>query len=261
MVPQTEHTESIKRKDKRSRSFAKAFKHDIGREKDILDEHWEVQHGKSILMNATRQKIYRYLCEYPCSTLSDIAHDIELSAPSTTWHLKLLVERRLISRGEVGKQQVFYPEEMIDSNVIPLLTLLANSKIKNIFNEIFESPGIKQKEITESLGMSHQSVNTFTTRLEKEGLITSIRDGKFIRYYPTKKLGQLEINQRKKLKEFRKWVIKAFKFDGVNPKLLRVTDKQLLLQITSGKSIKSIKLSVNPFITIIKNKARFLSEL
>ena len=173
-------TASISKKKKRGKSFAKAFKLDIGREKEILDEHWEVQAGKSILMNGTRQKIYRYLCEYPCSTLSNIAHDIKLSAPSTTWHLKLLVERRLISRGKVGKQHVFYPEEMIDSNVIPLLTLLANSKINGIFNEILESPGIKQKELTESLGISHQSVNTFANRLEKEGLITSIRDGKFI---------------------------------------------------------------------------------
>jgi DNA-binding MarR family transcriptional regulator len=254
-------TKKAATKVNRSKSFAKAFKRDIGREKEVVEEPWEVQPGKSLLMNPTRQMIFKYLCEYPCSTLSTIAHDIQLTPPSTSWHLKLLSERKLIVESKLGGQKVYYPQEMIDQKVIPLLSLLANPKIKDIFVNVLESPGIRQKELIELLNLSHQSVNTFSQRLANEDLISVLRDGKFTRYYPTKKLNELENAQRKKLKEFRKWVIKAFKFDGVNPKLIRVTDRQLFLQITSGKDIKSFKLSVNPFITIIQDKSRFLSEL
>ena len=88
-----------------------------------------------------------------------------------------------------------------------------------------------------------------------------VKDGKFIRYYPTKKLLELEIAQRGTLKEFRAWIIKSLKFDGVNPKLIRATDRELIVQITSGKKLKSLKLSVNPYISILIDKARFLSEL
>ena len=63
------------------------------------------------------------------------------------------------------------------------------------------------------------------------------------------------------MKDFRKWVIKSFKHDGVNPKLIRVTDRILFLQITSGMDTKSIKLSANPFYSIVQNKKRFLAEL
>ncbi len=252
---------STHKKNKHKKSFAKAFKLDIGREKEVIDEKWDVQTGKSLLMNSTRQNIFKYLCEYPCSTLSTVAHDIQLTPPSTTWHLKLLLERKLITEKKVGNQRVFYPLEMIDQNTIPILSLLANPKIQKIFIKIADSPGIGQKELTEVFKSSHQSINTYTTRLKDKGIIKVVKDGKFTRYYPTSKLNELESTQRKKLKEFRKWIIKAFKFDGINPKLIRVTDRQLMLQITSGKNIKSIKLSVNPFHTILQNRSRFLAEL
>jgi DNA-binding MarR family transcriptional regulator len=254
-------TPSKHKKFTSNKSFAKAFKQDIGRDKEISEEGWEIQTGKSLLMNPTRQKIFRYLCEYPCSSLSTIARDIQLSAPSTSWHLKLMEERKLIARESIGNQIVFFPVEMIEFSLIPILSLLTNPKINDIFIKIFESPGIQQNELTHKLGVSHQSINTFTNRMENEGLISIVKDGKFTRYYPTKKLGQLEINQRKKLKEFRKWLIKALKFDGVNPILIRATDHELTLQITSGKSLKSIKLSINPFISVIQNKPRFLASL
>ncbi|WP_455391621.1 hypothetical protein [[Eubacterium] cellulosolvens] len=246
---------------KSGKSFAKALKQDIAREKEIIDERWEVQSGKSVLMNTTRQKIFRYLCEYPCSSLSTIARDIQLSPPSTSWHLKILMARKLILNVSIGNQIVFYPSEMIDGSSVPILSLLTKPKVNDIFVKIIESPGINQNELTEELSVSHQSINTFANRLKEENLINIIKDGKFTRYYPTKKLNNLELEQRKKLKEFRKWVIKAFKYDGINPKLVRVSDRELTLQITSGKSLKSLKLSANPFITVIQNKVRFLSKL
>lgn len=248
-------------KAKAGKSFAKALKRDIGREKDIIDESWEVQTGKSLFMNQTRQRIFRYLCEFPCSSLSTIARDIQLSVPSTSWHLKLMEERRLIYRETIGNQIVFFPGEMIEGSLIPILSLLTNLKTNEIFIEILRSPGIKQNELTERLGVSHQSINTFTNRMENVGLISIVKDGKFTRYYPTKKINQLEIKQRKKLKGFREWIIKELKYDGVNPKLLRVTDRELTFQITSGRSLKSIKLSVNPFVSVIQNRARFLATL
>ena len=248
-------------RNKPQKSFAKAFKMDIGREKEITDEKWEVQADKSLLMNLTRQIIFKYLCEYPCASLSTIARDIQLSPPSTSWHLKLLSERKLVSEKKLGGTKIFYPNKMLDKIGISVLSLLANQKMQDIFLQINNSPGISQKELTERLGLSHQSINAFTNRLRNEDLITIVRDGKFTRYYPTTKLDKVGTAHHKKLKEFKKWVIKAFKFDGVNPKLLRVTDRHLLLQITAGKKIKSIKLSVNPFLTITQNKSRFLSEI
>ncbi len=246
---------------KKAKGFARALKLDIGKEKDVAEEKWVVLGGRSLLMNRTRQNIFRYLCEYPCSTLSTVAKDFELSPASISWHLNLLLDRHLISDSKVGGQRVFYPNNMIDESVIPILALLAKPKIQTIFIKIGNIPGIKQKELCEALSFGHQSINTFTNQLEDMKLITIVRDGKFRRYYPTDTLDQLKVLHRKILKEFRTWVIKSFKTDGVNPKIIRVTDRVLFLQITSGTSVGSLRLSVNPFGSIIQNKAQFLKEL
>ena len=159
-------SQTITDKKGQGKSFVKALKRDIGREKEIAEESWEVKPGKSILMNLTRQKLFRYLCEYPCSTLSTIARDIQLSPPSAIWHLKLLLERDLISHLKHGGQRIFFPQEMVNQDSIILLSLLANEKIRRIYNGIIDIPGIKQSELTQELGFSHQSINSFTKKLE-----------------------------------------------------------------------------------------------
>lgn len=249
------------KKNKRKKSFARAFKLDIGREKEVISEKWEVQTGKSLLMNSVRRKVIKYLCEYPCSSLSILAHDLKISAPSMSWHLKLLLERKLLSEKRFGGKRLFYPRNMFDNSAIGVLSILANPKINDIYLKINEYPGINQKELSKQLSVSHQSINAFTNRLKSVEVINIVRDGKFTRYYPSKKLGELEISQRKNLKEFRNWIIKAFKFDGVNPKLIRSTDRLLFLKITSGTNVESIRLSVNPFYSVIQNKKLFLANL
>jgi DNA-binding transcriptional ArsR family regulator len=248
-------------KKKTSQSFAKAFKLDIGREKEIIDEKWEVSSGRSLLMNSLRQKLFKYLCEFPCSSLSTIARDLKISITTINWHLSLMVDRKLLSEVKLSGKRLFYPTNMVDEDVIPFLILLADPKIHDIFLKIRESPGTLQKDISNDLGMSHQSIITFSNRLKEVELISIVKDGKYTRYYPTTKILELERDHRKNLKEFRKWIIKSFKFDGVNPKIIRVTDQQLFIQITAGTSIDSLNLSVNPFQTITQDKTRFLSEL
>jgi len=254
-------TSSKPKKKGRSKSFGHALKLDISRERELISEKWEVKTGKSLLMNPTRQKIYRYLCEYPCSSLSTLSHDFEISPASMSWHVKLLIDRKLLAETRQGGRRLFYPFNMIDKKTISVLCLLANPKINNIFVNINGSPGIAQKELADKLGFSHQSIYSFTSRLKGEEMIEIVQDGKYTRYYPSKRLTVLEVSQRKNLKEFKNWVIKAFKYDGVNPKLVRTTDKLIILQITSGAKVESIKLSVNPFYSIIQDKKLFLAEL
>jgi predicted transcriptional regulator len=256
----SENIDKINKKDK-TRGFAKAFKLDIGREKDIVEEDWEVSSGRSMLMNPIRQKIFKYICKYPCTSLSILAQDLNLAPATISWHLNQLIEHNILSEVKDRGKRLFYPPNMINDDMVQVFSLLAKPKIHDIFKKIRESPGISQKELSENLGMGHQSINSFTNKLEKTELISILRDGKFTRYYPTKKISKLENDQRKNLKEFRKWIIKALKFDGVNPKLIKVTEQELYLQIQVGTSKVSLKISVNPFKSILEDKTHYLTEI
>jgi DNA-binding MarR family transcriptional regulator len=233
------------------KGFAKAFKQDISREEDIATEKWEVKKGQSLLMNPVRREIFRYLCEYPCNHLSGISRDLGITPPSTSWHLKKMIERDLITTKKIHGKTIFYPVNMIEEDDIEILALINDEKVKNIFLTIINNPGSSQKDISDQLEIQHQTVIWFTQKLEIAGLISILEDGKYRRYYPTNKLSELSETHITKMKAFREWVIKMFKYDGIDPEVIRVTDKFIMFRVSIGKDKTTLELSTNPFLTVL----------
>jgi DNA-binding transcriptional ArsR family regulator len=246
------------KKNNQKKGFAKAFKQDISREEDIAAEKWEVKKGRSLLMNPIRREIFRYLCEFPCNHLSGISRDLGITPPSTSWHLKKMIERNLITSRKKHGKSIFYPTNMIDEDDIEILALINDEKVKHIFLTIINNPGLTQKEVGDQLRIQHQTVIWFTQKLENVGLISTLEDGKFKRYYPTSKLSELSDLHISKMKAFREWVIKTLKYDGIDPEVIRVTDKFILLRISIGKDKTSLELPTNPFLTVLGLKKNHL---
>jgi DNA-binding MarR family transcriptional regulator len=233
------------------KGFAKAFKQDIGREEDIAVGKWEVKKGQSLLMNPVRREIFRYLCEFPCNHLSGISRDLGLTPPTTSWHLKKMIERNFILTKKIHGKSIFYPANMIEEDDIEILALINDEKVKHIFLNIINNPGSSQKDISEHLKVQHQTVIWFTQKLEKTGLISTLEDGKYRRYYPTNKLSELSDTHISKMKAFREWIIKMFKYDGIDPEVLRVTDKFIMFRVSIGKDKTTLELLTNPFFTVL----------
>ena len=235
-------------------SFAKAFKQDISREEDIAVEKWEVRKGQSLLMNPVRREIFRHLCEFPCDHLSGVSKSLGITPSTTNWHLKKMIERKLIEMKRIDGKTVFFPTNMIEESDVGILSLINDEKVKHIFLTIKANPGITQKEISGILRLKHQSILWYSTKLIAIGLINIIEDGKYKRYYPTNLLPELSDLYLKKLRGFREWVIKAFKFDGIDPEIIRTTNNLILIRITTGKEKTTLELPTNPFITVLRTK-------
>ncbi len=244
--------------EKTKKGFAKAFKHDIGREDEIAVEKWEVRKGQSLLMNPVRRELFRYLCEFPCNHLSGISRGLGITPPTTTWHLKKLIDRDLIASKKLNGKTIFFPSNMIEEDDIRILSLINDEKVKQIFLTIRENPGMTQKDISLNLKLQHQSVLWYTLKLEKVELISTIEDGKFKRYYPTNLLSELRDSHLSKLRAFREWLIKALKYDGIDPEVIRTTDKFILIRITTGREKTTLELSTNPFSTVLGLKKEVL---
>jgi len=138
-----------------------------------------------------------------------------------------------------------------DDEDVEILALINDEKIKHIFLSIINNPGLTQKEISDLLRIQHQTVIWFTQKLENVELISTLEDGKFKRYYPTNRLAKLSDMHISKMKAFREWVIKKFKYDGIDPEVVRVTDKFILLRVSIGKDKTSLELPTNPFLTVL----------
>jgi DNA-binding MarR family transcriptional regulator len=233
------------------RRMVDAFKKEIEEDKEPSKVPVEVV-KKTLTMNPRRQEILQYLCKYPCSRLSKIAKDVELSVAATKWHLKKLTESDFVIKEEVNGDCVFYPTNMIDERDVGIFSALNSDKAIPIFRKILSKSGISQKDLQKHVQLNQRTVVRHAQQLERVGLIESIQDGKFLRYYPTELLSRMTDGYRKRTARFRKHLLNLLDKDGVNPKVVRSTDKALHVKIISGEGKTILELGTQPFASALE---------
>jgi predicted transcriptional regulator len=206
----------------------------------------------TLTMNPRRQEILQYLCRYPCSRLSKIAKELELSTAATKWHLERLVEKDFVTEEDINGNIVFYPTDMIDGNDVLIFAALNHERATPILRSIISKSGIKQKDLYEKVQLNQRTVVRHASELERAGLIESIQDGKFKRYYPTELIKRKEGDYKKRAAKFRRHLLKILKKDGVSPKVVRSTDRALHVKITAGEKKSVLELNTRPFASIFE---------
>ena len=190
---------------------------------------------ESLLLNPTRLEIFQFLCKNPCSRLRSIAKPLDLAVPTVDWHLGKMVDKGLVTVKTVGKNKIFYPKEMIDSEDIEVLAILSGDKSRLILRTIVDDPGITQTNLGKKVGMYQQEVGWYTTNLTEKGVLSCIRDGRFKHYYISDNLENVLRSDRKRRNHFKKTLIKALKRDGLNPEIVRSRGSVLILEISRGR--------------------------
>jgi predicted ArsR family transcriptional regulator len=233
------------------RRMVDAFKKEIEEDKEPSKGISEIV-KKTLTMNPRRQEIFQYLCRYPCSRLSKIARDLDISNAATKWHLERLCESDFLSKVDVKKEIVFYPANMIDEKDIMIFSAVNHERTTPILRKILAKSGISQKDLLKEVALNQRTVVRHAGELEHVGLIESIQDGKFIRYYPTKLLSKKSEDYRKRAARFRKHLLNMLKKDGVNPKVIRSTDYALHVRITAGENKSTLELGTQPFASVLE---------
>ena len=207
--------------------------------------------GKFEFGNANRRDIFSYLCFHPCSHLSLISAALSLSIHTGSWHLRRLEDEEYITKARVGKKTVFYPSNMIHSEDVNIFESLNNDKAKAIYIAILEYGGINQQDICRKLGLKHQAVIWYTRKFESLGLIHSVEDGKFRRYYTTDLLKKKMDENASRMKIFRKDLLNRFRKEMLSPEVLRSTNDKLVVKISGGKDKAVLTLHTNPYFTVL----------
>ena len=228
----------------------KAFRRTIRRREDLPELEKE-KAPDALLMNETRQKILQFLCKHPCVHLSGIAKDLDLSFNASKWHLNKMVANKMLMTRKIGNKLVYFPTDMIETDDIELLAIANNERNRPIIKLVNRTPGITQKEICDATKRKQQTIVADIILLEDKGLIRSKKDGKYRRYYPTDILLKRVKATRKRSNQFRQHLLNSLINDGVEPVILRSTDKKIYIQILSGKERSNLIITINPFEEII----------
>jgi len=203
------------------------------------------------LMSPIRREIFQHLCTHPCSNVSKISRAVNRSIHTVEWHLKKLIEDKYISARKDLRNTVYYPLGLLGPGDLAVLEALNIQRIRDVFIQILSNPGVTQEEISVVLEISHQSVSRITEKLKGLKLITSVDDGRFRRYYPSNLLELKREGNHKRVKGFKKAVVDKLESEGLNPTVIRSTDIELMVRLIRGKEKAFLKLSCDPFSTVL----------
>lgn len=228
-----------------------AFKKEIEEEKE--PPKGPVEGVKETLtMNPRRQEIFQYLCQYPCTRLARIGKDLDLSMASAKWHLEKLAEKEFIAKHEVAGETVYCPIDMINESDIRVLAVVNHERGTPVLRAIIQNPGITLNDLCKKVQLNPRTVLRHAGEMEHLGLVETIKDGKFKRFYKTGHIEKVNEGYRKKAGKFRKHILKMLKGDGVSPKVVRATDRSLHVKITTGTKKSVLELNCQPFASVME---------
>jgi len=215
------------------------------------EEEVKGRRSESAFSNPVRRRMFEFLTKHPCSSISEVARGVGQSPSAARWHLKKLVEAGHIAEIRHRKRLVYYPKDLVVREDADILATLSIKRIKETYLAILRSKGITQAELGELLGVSHQSVSRYTSLLKDLGLIVTMEDGRFTRYYPTPLLGEKrEVNQPRE-RAFGDALLRSLAAEGLNPEVVRRTAEELMIKLKGAPGAPLLKVSTDPFGTVL----------
>ena len=216
----------------------------IERERRIAESPERKKAIETVLMNPVRRKLFEYVCRHPGVPLVRCAEKVGLSLNNAKWHLIKLAKANYIAMERAGRVNIIYPREILDDELIKILARVARMNADDVLNCIMENGGISRHEIERWLKMAPGRLGKITCSLEQLGVINAIRDGRYVRYYPTGLLPGLKKSSRKRMRGFRSHIMKRFVSEGLQPAVIRADSTALIVQIRSGREKRTINLQL-----------------
>jgi predicted transcriptional regulator/fibronectin type 3 domain-containing protein len=134
-----------------------------------------------VLDNKTRYAMHGVIVEKPGIHFSEMIREFNLSNGITAYHLEVLEREDFIRSVRDGRLKRFYSKHTKvpkDHKRTPLEVREA------VLNLVKFKPGISQKEIVDTLGITRDSAGYFLREMVREGELEGSRKGKYTIYHP-----------------------------------------------------------------------------
>jgi predicted transcriptional regulator len=139
---------------------------------------------EEILDQFTRGKIYGYILANPGDHYNSIQKTLDIPNGTFAYHLHVLEKEGYIKSTRDGMNRCFFPANM--RTPTQERTLRASQRL--IVERILEKPGISQREIATSMGVSSSTVSYHVRGLLDLGVVETERKGMRLKYYINREL-------------------------------------------------------------------------
>ena len=137
-----------------------------------------------ILDDENRANIYRLIQAEPGISTKDVATRLGLAWGTVTHHLGKLEKRRFVVSKKYGKYRRYFANGQGGLETKDQVAVLRLDRTGDVAALIRSTPGMTQKAVSQALGVSSSTILWHVKRLEGANLITKVREGKLVRYYP-----------------------------------------------------------------------------
>ncbi len=206
--------------------------------------------GRHAFRNRNRRKIFSILTLTPCISAQMIARKSGLVQNTVKWHLeKLMISEYVIKHSE-GRSVVYFPQGLIDNELVALFCTINHRTRGEVYNRVLHAPGASQSELSSSIGVSRNTVGRALGSLSSLGLVSTVEDGAFLRYYPTGLLAESAEGFYRHSKDFSEYIMKRLGQEGgKTPTIVKKDLDRMVVEMGATQERFTMEIGVNPFMT------------
>jgi predicted transcriptional regulator len=137
----------------------------------------------AVLYNQNRRKIYQTVTANPGVKFNALEQLTGIKEGTLKYHLLILgIKRRIISFGSGRSMRYFENNGRYSELEKKVFLHLQDPTTRGILKILASSPEVSRKEIAEIMGIAGPSISWHTKRLSGDGIITTRKNGRAIRY-------------------------------------------------------------------------------
>lgn len=132
-----------------------------------------------MLDNEVRARVYDHVKAHPGAHPSAIAQRLDLGWGTVVYHLAKLEETRLVTARNAHNRKCYFAITAdLDADARTAVAAMSTDKTRTIVEAVRARPGISQKELSETLGISQALASWHVKRLVESGVLTTQREGR-----------------------------------------------------------------------------------
>ncbi len=211
--------------------------------KQAVSEDFETEAGgalRSPLMNANRRRTFEYVAWHPCASVGEVARALGVSEPTAAWHLRKLAEAGYVR--QVGGE----PRRFLASGItltpedVARFAVLSAPESTLVLGLAMVTPGLTATDL--AAGAQRATVRGTLRDLQAAGLLVAVVDGRYRRFYPGESVSALERGAPKRLRDFRRRLLRKLEEDRLAPEVRAAPGDAFEVDVHFGDERATLRL-------------------
>ena len=212
--------------------------------KQVVGEGYEAEAGaalRSVLMNANRRRAFEFVAWHPCCTTGGVARALGVRGPTAEWHLRKLGEAGYVQEARLPRCRVYHAVGLgLEPEDVASLAALSEPGAPQALSVVLATPGLTAHELAARL--DRRSARGPLRAMLAASLVVSVADGRFRRYYPGARVAALQRGAPKRLRDFRRRLVRKMERDRLSPEVRSAPGDAVEVDVQFGNERATLRL-------------------